>query len=97
MDRISAIRNVESALAAFEDGEISLETLEERVTGVLRTYATEFEDEHRTVYRVHGDDRERPLVVVAPSPGEARERARQAADVRPTDVERAGDPESPGY
>jgi len=96
MDRISALRNVEDALAAFEDGEIALSTLEERVAGVLRTYATEFEDDHRTVYRVHGRDRQRPLVVVAPSPGEARERARRAADCSPTRVERLSDPESPG-
>jgi len=91
MDRISALRNVEDALTAFEDGEIALETLEERVAGVLRTYATEFEDDHRAVYRVRGTEREHPLVVVASSPGEARERARQAAGVRPTDVERVSD------
>jgi DNA-binding protein Fis len=94
MDRISAIRNVESALVAFETGEIALETLEERVTGVLRTYATEFEGEdHRAVYRVHGTERAHPLVIVAPSPGAARERARGIADLRPTDVERVSDPE----
>ncbi len=96
MDRISALRNVEDALSAFEDGEITLATLEERVAGVLRTYATEFEDDHRAVYRVHGAERERPLVVVAPSPGEARDRARRAADCRPTRVERVSDPEDPG-
>jgi len=94
MDRISAIRNVESALVAFEDGEIALETLEERVTGVLRTYATEFEgeDDHHAVYQVHGTERAHPLVIVAPSPGEARERARGVADLRPTAVERVSDP-----
>ncbi len=97
MDRISALRNVEDALTAFENGEITLATLEERVAGTLRTYATEFEDDHRAVYHVHGDDRDRPLVVVAPSPGEARERARRAADCRPTHVERVSDLESPSY
>jgi hypothetical protein len=96
MDRISALRNVEDALAEFEAGEIHLERLERRVAGVLRTYATEFEDDHRAVYRVHGADRDRPLVVVAPSPGAARDRARHAADLRPTTVERVSDPEGPG-
>ena len=37
MDRISALRNVEEALAAFEDGECSLAELEADVRGVLRT------------------------------------------------------------
>lgn len=78
MDRISAIRNVESALAAFEDGEISLETLEERVTGVLRTYATEFED--GTAYRARGDPQADGLVVVAPSPAAARDRIDELLD-----------------
>jgi hypothetical protein len=100
MDRISALRNVEDALAEFEAGEISLGELEERVAGVLRTYATEFEaagdgdgNGRRAVYRVHGRERDRPLVVVAPSPGEARDRARRTADLSPTSVERLSDPE----
>lgn len=95
MDRISALRNVEAALSEFEDGDIPLEELEERVAGVLRTYATAFEDDHRSVYRVHGAERDRPLIVVAPSPGEARERARQSATLRPTSVERVSDPDGP--
>jgi|APHM01.1.fsa_nt_gi hypothetical protein len=91
MDRISALRNVEDALAAFEDGEVTLSALEERVAGVLRTYATEFDHDGRVVYRVHGCDRERPVVVVAPSPEAARDRARTTADCRPARVERLSD------
>lgn len=94
MDRISTLRNVEAALTEFEDGDIPLGTLESRVAGILRTYATEFDDGHRAVYRVHGEERDRPLVVVAASPSDARERARQSADVCPTTVERLSADES---
>ena len=45
MDRISALRNVEEALSAFEAGEADLAATERRVVAVLRTYATEFEPE----------------------------------------------------
>ncbi len=96
MDRISALRNVEAALSEFEAGEIPLGRLEERVAGVLRTYATEFEaaaeGADRVVYRVHAADRDRPLVVVADSPAAARDRARETADCAPTDVERLSAP-----
>lgn len=73
MDRISALRNVEEALGEFEDGELSLVELERRVGAVVRTYATEFEAGDLAAYRVRGAEGE--AVVVAPSPGEARERA----------------------
>lgn len=73
MDRIAALRNVEDALAAYERGETDLESLERRVTGVLRTYATEFDDE-LSAYRASGDERAEGLVVVATSRREARER-----------------------
>lgn len=43
MDRISALRNVESALRAFEDGEVSFAELEEEVRGTLRTFVSSFE------------------------------------------------------
>lgn len=74
MDRISTLRNVEAALAAFEDGEATLAETERRVRGAVRTYASEFEREERGVYRV-GE-----TVVVAASEQEARERAASLAD-----------------
>ncbi|PSP83919.1 hypothetical protein BRC83_06620 [Halobacteriales archaeon QS_1_68_17] len=74
MDRISALRNVEEALSAFEAGEIDLGTLERRVRGTLRTYATEFDDPDRSAYRATGDGPADGVVVVAPSAAAARER-----------------------
>ncbi|WP_284012552.1 hypothetical protein [Halobaculum litoreum] len=74
MDRISALRNVEDAIRAFEDGDADLAATERRVATVLRTYATEFETPERRTYRVvdgPGEGR----VVVAADPTEARERA----------------------
>jgi hypothetical protein len=78
MDRISAIRNVEEALAAFEAGECDLAELERRVRGTLRTYATEFEGA-LDAYRASGDDAVDGLVVLAGSRREARERVRGLA------------------
>ncbi|MCL9812165.1 hypothetical protein [Natranaeroarchaeum aerophilus] len=75
MDRISAIRNVEDALAAFEDGEVDLETTEERVLATVRTYATDYEGEITAVYRVQPISRREPIIVVAASPDDAVERA----------------------
>ncbi|MEF8851522.1 MAG: hypothetical protein V5A44_09200 [Haloarculaceae archaeon] len=75
MDRISALRNIEEALADFEDGETDLATLEREVRGVLRTYATEFEGE-LSAYRARGGDAD-GVVVLAPSPTAARERVRE--------------------
>lgn len=73
MDRISALRNVEEALADFEDGECSLSELEADVRGVLRTYASDFEGELQA-YRADGDAAVDGLVVLASSTAEARER-----------------------
>lgn len=73
MDRISALRNVEDALSAFEAGEATLGATEERVVAVLRTYATDFGTDERYAYRAHGDERV-DGVVVAESPRAARER-----------------------
>lgn len=89
MDRISALRNVEDALTAFEQGESDLAELEQQVQAVLRTYATDFEDERTAVYRVDPID-DRAVVIVAESPGEARDRAaeRVDADCDAADVER---------
>ncbi|MEA5388410.1 hypothetical protein VB779_16135 [Haloarculaceae archaeon H-GB11] len=85
MDRISALRNVEDALAAFEDGELSLSDLEGQVRGILRTYATEFDGDLRP-YRASGDERAAGLVVLAASPAEARERVADLLDDDAVDV-----------
>lgn len=79
MDRISALRNVEDALASFEAGETDLEGLERRVQGVLRTYATEFEGD-LDAYRATGDQRAEGVVVLAPSERAARERVEELLD-----------------
>lgn len=84
MDRISALRNVENALAAYEAGEIDRATLEERVIGTLRTYATEFGEDSLTAYRAVGGDAD-GTVVVAPSPESAR---RRVADLTDADADR---------
>jgi hypothetical protein len=77
MDRISALRNVEAALRAFEDGECSFETLEGRVEGVLRTYVSSFEGDGVAPYRVvDGPPATEGMVVVASDAVEARERVR---------------------
>lgn len=78
MDRISALRNIEEALSEFESGEIDLVTMEERVRGILRTYATEFEDGRP--YRANGSPSVDGLIVVADSPREAREQIRDLTD-----------------
>ena len=76
MDRISALRNIEEALREFEAGESDLEATEQRVVGVLRSYATDFEGEEAGLraYQAVGTGRADGLVVVAESEGEARER-----------------------
>ena len=76
MDRISALRNVEKALAAFEAGETDLAGLEREVRGVLRTYATEFEGE-LAAYRASGTDAADGVVVLAGDTTAARERVRE--------------------
>ncbi|MFB6301254.1 MAG: hypothetical protein ABEH78_00090 [Haloferacaceae archaeon] len=83
MDRISALRNVEEALQAFEAGEADLSTTEERVVTVLRTYATEFEGGEQadlTAYRARGEAPADGTVVVAATPAEARERIEAVLD-----------------
>jgi len=69
MDRISALRNVEEALSEFEAGESDLATMERRVRGVLRTYATEFAEQD--AYRASGSAAAEGVVVLAASPSEA--------------------------
>ncbi|PSP32738.1 hypothetical protein BRC64_05530 [Halobacteriales archaeon QH_10_67_22] len=77
MDRISALRNIEDALTAFEAGETDLAGLEREVRGVLRTYATEFEGD-LSAYRAEGEDVD--LVVLAAGPDGARERVRDLVE-----------------
>ncbi|MFB6097223.1 MAG: hypothetical protein ABEJ74_07530 [Haloferacaceae archaeon] len=83
MDRISALRNVEEALRAFEDGEIDLATAEQRTRTVLRTYATDFEAEDRAVYRAADG-----TTVVAASEPEARELVAGLTGSDPDDIDR---------
>lgn len=80
MDRISALRNVEDAIRAFENGETDLSGTERRVAAVLRTYATEFDGED-DVFRAVGEPPIDGRVVVAPSKPAARERALAAAGI----------------
>ncbi|WP_101295204.1 DUF7854 family protein [Halegenticoccus soli] len=87
MDRISALRNVEEALRAFEAGEADLESTERRVATVLRTYATEFEDGDLAAYRASGEGRADGLVVVAESPTDAERRLRDLLDAESLDVD----------
>jgi len=79
MDRISALRNVENALAAFEAGDLDLAALERQVQGVLRTYATEFEGD-LSAYRAVEPDRAVGTVVLAHDEREARERVADLLD-----------------
>jgi len=72
MDRISALRNIEDALAGFEDDEQTLPELEREVRGILRTYATNF-DEELSLYRATGESAVAGVVVVARSRTDARE------------------------
>jgi hypothetical protein len=96
MDRISALRNVESALRAFEDGEVSFAELEGRVQGVLRTYVSSFEGDGVAPYRVvEGADAAVGMVVVASDAVAARERVRAltGVDGGVLDVERVASEE----
>ena len=74
MDRIAALRNIEEALSAFEQGEVPLQTLENRVQGILRTYATEFESDGLRAFRAGGCPSVEGLVVVAEDRASARAR-----------------------
>ena len=84
MDRISAIRNVEDALQAFENGDADLADTEQRVAAVLRTYATEFDGDD-DVFRAIGDAPVDGTIVVAPSAPAARERLLAANGLGPDD------------
>jgi ABC-type amino acid transport substrate-binding protein len=85
MDRISAIRNVEEALRAFEAGEADLAATEQRVLAALRTYATEFDDGSGLgAYVGRGAEAVEDVVVIASSPAEARERIADHAPEAPS-------------
>lgn len=79
MDRISALRNVEETLAALESGETDLASAEERVSAILRTYATTY-DGDLAAWRASGDPPADGLVVLAASEREARERVRDLVE-----------------
>ena len=82
MDRISALRNVEAALRAFEDGELAFAALEDEVRGTLRTYVSSFEGDGVAPFRVvDGPDAAVGVVVVAADANVARERVRELAAV----------------
>jgi hypothetical protein len=89
MDRISALRNVEDALADFEAGETDLAGLERQVRGIVRTYASEFEGEaDLRAYRATGESPADEVVVLAPSVGAARGRVEELLEGDPAfDVE----------
>lgn len=88
MDRISALRNVETALADFESGDIDLGTLEREVRAVLRTYATDFEGD-LAAYRATGDGAADGLVVLAADRREARERVTALVEGEASDEDEA--------
>jgi hypothetical protein len=92
MDRISAIRNVEDALRAFENGEADLADTERRVAAVLRTYATEFDGDD-DVFRAVGEKPVDGRVVVAPSAPAARERVLALSGIDAADAGGAEEPE----
>jgi hypothetical protein len=86
MDRISALRNIEEALADFEEGGRTLSDLEGDVRGILRTYAADL-DGDLAAYRVRGEGFEE-VVVVAGSRRGARDRVEDLiADARDVTVE----------
>jgi len=78
MDRISALRNIEDALADFEAGECTLADLEGDVRAILRTYAADL-DGDLSAYRATGEGFGE-LVVVAASPRDAHERVEELVD-----------------
>jgi len=87
VDRISALRNVEEALRAFEAGDDDLETTQRRVRSVLQSYATEFEAEERRAYRAHGEPPADGVVVVAADRETATDRVRELTDADSAEFE----------
>lgn len=79
MDRISALRNIEEALSDLEAGDADLASVEERIVGVVRSFATNYEGD-LAAYRATDDGPADGLVVVASSTEAARTRIRELAD-----------------
>lgn len=79
MDRISALRNIEDALSDLEAGDADLASVEDRIQGVVRTFATDY-DGDRAAYRATGDGPAAGLIVVAASPQDAETRIRDLVD-----------------
>ena len=82
MDRIAALRRIETALADFEAGDVDLEACEREVRATVRTFATEF-DGDLAAYRA--DD---GTVVLADSERTARARVRELSGAEAPTVER---------
>jgi hypothetical protein len=82
MDRIAALRQIETALTDLESGEADLEECERRVRATVRTFATEFDGE-LAAYRS-----ETGAVVLADSERAARERVRELTGADAPTVER---------
>jgi len=82
MDRIAALRRIETALSALESGDVDLEHCEREVRATVRTFATEF-DGDLAAYRA--DD---GTVVMAESERAARDRVRALTDRSTPTVER---------
>ena len=82
MDRIATLRQIESALTAFESGETDLEGCERQIRAAVRTFATEFDGELAAYRDGTG------TVVVARSAREAYERVRELTDAEDPTVER---------
>lgn len=88
MDRISALRNIEDALSDLETGDADLASVEARIQGVVRTFATDY-DGDLAAYRATGDGAADGLVVVAASAKDAETRIRNLVESPgPFDVER---------
>jgi len=83
MDRIAAIRQIETALADLEAGDLDLAGCEREVRAIVRTFATEF-DGDLSAYRSD----EAGTVVLADSERAARERVRALTDAEAPTVER---------
>lgn len=88
MDRISALRNIEEALAAFESGKRDLQSVERQVVTILRTYATEFEEDGKSVYQADEPESVEGLVVVGESRSDAVARISELADTDDVEVTR---------
>jgi hypothetical protein len=88
MDRISALRNIEESLRAFETGNSDLTTVEQRVIGVLRTYAAELESTSSELcaYEASGTQQVAGLIVVAASELKAREQIATLLNIDPSEL-----------